>query len=143
MFERIAGVNNASRSGGAAFLLHDMGQLVGNQPAALRFARLVLSCSEDDMFPQGVGQAVDHACRIGRPFIGVHPHAGEVVAEATLHERSGSLIKLPPRGLHNGVGNCRHTVAIKTSSCRRPADVASPMQMVGRGYTARLDSPAR
>jgi hypothetical protein len=97
MFERIARIDNRRRSGGSAFLLNDVGQLVGNQSATRQLPRCEASFSEDDMIPHAVRERVDRLRRVGRRRISVDPHTGEVMAEARLHERPGRLIELPPR----------------------------------------------
>src|SRR5215210_1919092 len=71
-------------------LLHDVGQLVRQQPPSFAYPRRVPPRPEHHVLPDRVSQRTNGFGRPGRPRIGVHSDPAEVVAETRLHEDAGS-----------------------------------------------------
>jgi hypothetical protein len=71
-------------------LLHDVRQLVRQQPRALGGVRRVLSFAEHNVTADGVGERIHRARGDRGARTVVHAHAGEIDAEAGFHERAGA-----------------------------------------------------
>ena len=74
-----------SRRRGPATLLHDVRELVGQQPEPRPGLGRVPPEPEDEVAPDGVGPRADRPGRRRRQGARVHANAAEVVAEAGLH----------------------------------------------------------
>ena len=66
-------------------LLHDMGQLMGDQPPSFVRARRELACGEHDVVSYGVGLRVHVLGRLLGSRAGMHPDPGKVGTEPLLH----------------------------------------------------------
>ena len=78
-------------------LLHDMSQLMSNQPAAVWRCRCELIGAEDDIPPYGISMAVELLGRIGRPRVGVDPHMAETPAKPRLEIAACRRVEWFPR----------------------------------------------
>ena len=89
-------------------LLDHMGQLMGEQPAALGRSRGVGAGGEDDVAPDGVGPRMHGLGRRGCAGLAVHAYVTEVVPEAGFHERAGGCVErlaaVPQRLVDDGWG---------------------------------------
>src|SRR5262245_49781401 len=66
-------------------LLHHMGELVGEEAAALRRPRRILARRKRNIAPEREGACVDAPGRRARGPVRMHPYPREVAAKALLH----------------------------------------------------------
>ena len=71
-------------------LLHDMGQLMGEQLLPAAAPRLIRAPPEENILPRGKRRRLKRPVQLIRPGTGVHPHPSEVRSQRLLHR--------PPQG---------------------------------------------
>src|SRR5262249_55357002 len=85
-----------SRRGAAALLLDDVRELVPEEPPSGRGLRRVAAGREGDVSPDRERRRPERSRRGRRLQAGVDPDAAEVVAEASLHVRTGRRVERAP-----------------------------------------------
>ena len=80
-----SGAKHVRHVRGRLALLHRVKELMGQDPAAVPGARLVLARGEEHVVPDREGDRVDGPRRLPGRLVGVHPDLPEVVPEEGLH----------------------------------------------------------
>jgi hypothetical protein len=86
-------------------LLHDMGELVSQQPSPARRPRRKLTRAENYILPKRIGQRIHRLRRLGGLGVGMHLHMAEIATEAGFHECAGFGIEQPTRRPEDLVDN--------------------------------------
>jgi hypothetical protein len=83
---------DAGRVDRPSALLHNVSQLMGEQPPAVRRGGRIASHIERDITADGVGNRIDAPGGLRGCAISVDAHVGKAVAECGLHERAGTRV---------------------------------------------------
>jgi hypothetical protein len=100
-FENAEGI---AGGGAPAALLHDMGELVGQQHAALGRGGAVEVLAEYDVGADGIGQSTDGTRGCGGRGVAVNLHGGKIVTQARLNELAAGGIE----GMAGGMKHLAH-----------------------------------
>ena len=102
-----------------AALLDHVGELVGQQPAALAARRRVAPLGEHHVMPDGIGMRRDRARRLG---VRVDAHVREVVAELLLHLGTQTRLERAPGTRQHALDACRDRACVAASERRYALD---------------------
>src|SRR5262245_243101 len=97
-----------TRDGIRTTLLHDVAQLMRQQPLAPLCLWRVPARAKDDVTPDGISQSIDCTRRFGGFRIAMHAYSAKIVAEASLHQVACFRVKWPARRLYDLVHNGRY-----------------------------------
>jgi hypothetical protein len=123
-FERITGAANSDgRHGCIAALLHDVGELMGEQPPAVARIGAVASIVEDDVRSDGVGPCIQGPGGASGQTVDVKAYTAEVATEAILHLGADGGIEWYARRAQNAVNDRREMKLFVKCHSRIPLNV--------------------